>query len=136
MAISREKLLEAATRISECPGLAMDPHDLVDDVFLLSEIWSEEGEFEHVVNATCYAIGQLVSRKVTPGFLKYGYQGWLSYHYQAHREQGAKAVCRIVFKFNENGIDCVGFGHRHEPAEIYHRLKGRLERESEDQIGN
>ena len=60
--------------------------------------------------------------------MKYEFEDWQSYHYQHRVGQRAKALCRIVFRKTENGIEVKGFGHRRIPEDLYQRLsRGRTE---------
>lgn len=64
--ISEAVLLEAAEAVSAVKGLAMDPNDLVEDVFLLAYAFPEERDFKAAVASTCRALGRLVAEAVTP----------------------------------------------------------------------
>ena len=122
MAISDERVLEAALAIAGVPGLEMDPNDLVEDVFLLAFAFPDESEFMAATAATVRAIGNLVAHRVTPALLKYQLEGWSSFHYQHRISQGGRADCRIVFRETDDGIEVKGFGHRRIPTDFYIRM--------------
>lgn len=125
--ISEAVLLEAAEAVSAVKGLAMDPNDLVEDVFLLAYAFPEERDFKAAVASTCRALGRLVAEAVTPSDLKYDLSGWSSYHYQPWVGQGVRAMCRIMFRRIEGGIEVKGFGHRRIPEDFYRRMgAGRM----------
>ena len=122
---SDEVVLEAAVAIAGAPGLSMDPDDLVEDTFLLSVAFPDEGEFMSATAATVRAIANLVGRRVTSASLKYAFEGWKSYHYQHRASQGGPADCRIVFRETQDGIEVKMLGHRRHPVDIYERLAER-----------
>ena len=125
--ISEAVLLQAAETVSAVKGLAMDPNDLVEDVFLLAHAFPEERDFKAAVASTCRALGRLIAGAVTPSDLKYDLSGWSSYHYQPWVGQGVRAMCRITFRRIEGGIEVKGFGHRRIPEDFYRRMgAGRM----------
>ena len=125
--ISEAVLLEAAEAVSAVKGLAMDPNDLVEDVFLLAHAFPEERDFKAAIAGTCRVLGRLIAGAVTPSDLKYDLSGWSWYHYQPWVGQGVRAMCRIMFRCIEGGIEVKGFGHRRIPEDFYRRMgAGRM----------
>ena len=122
MPISDKTILDAALAIASVPGLEMNPDDLLEDTFLLARSFPEEDEFKAATAATVRAIANITGRKVTSAWLKYAFEGWLSYHYQHRVSQGGSADCRIVFRETEGGVEVKAFGHRKLPADIYERM--------------
>lgn len=105
----------------------MNSDSLAQDVFLLSEAFPEEEDFEEAVASTVTALEQVIEGSVDTSPLKYDFAGWQSFHYQHKVEQGAKADCRIVFKRVDEGIEVRGFGHRRVPEDLYQRLRDARE---------
>lgn len=128
MAVSTETLLKAIDAIAAIDGLAMDPADLAQDVFLLAQIYDDEDSFASAVKRTAVAFAKLFNGAVSVSELERDYGGWMCYHYQPTIGQGQKACLRVVFRRVGTGIDCMGFGHRYEPEDIYRRLARRLRR--------
>ena len=122
MAISDELFQEAVRAVARVEGLAMDENDLVEDVFLLAYAFPEEEDFKAAVASTCRAMAFLVEGRVKSGDLKYEFEGWHSYHYQHRVGQGVRALCRIMFKEADGGIEVKGFGHRRIPNDFYGRM--------------
>lgn len=122
MAVSDEVLLKAAEAIASVDGLSMDPDFLVEDVFLLAYAFPDEQEFKAAVASTCKALSLIIQDRVSVSSLKYGLKSWHSYHYQHCVAQGARADCRLIYKFTDEGIEVKGFGHRRIPEDIYFRL--------------
>ncbi|MCI8367808.1 MAG: hypothetical protein HFJ66_09495 [Eggerthellaceae bacterium] len=122
MAIDEEILREAVVAIADVPGLHMDADDLVEDIYLLAYAFPEEGDFKAAVASTVRAMGQLSVGRVSASPLKHNFAAWSSYHYQPRVGQGARAVCRIVFRPVEGGIEVKGFGHRRIPKDFYERI--------------
>ncbi|NGM17946.1 hypothetical protein GMI70_08090 [Eggerthellaceae bacterium zg-893] len=127
MAVSESLIVEAVDAIADVEGLAMDPNHLVEDVYLLAFAFPQDDDFKAAVASTCRAFSQIVEGRVTTSSLKYDFAGWRSYHYQPRVGQGSKAVCRIVFRPTQSGIEVKGFGHRRIPKDLYKRLSaGRV----------
>ena len=122
MQISDEVLLEAVDAIVDVAGLHMDADYLVEDVFLLAYAFPEESDFKAVVANTVRALSQLVAGRVAPSPLKYDFASWYSYHYQPRVGQGVRAVCRIIYRPLDDGIEVKGFGHRRIPKDFYARM--------------
>lgn len=120
--IDRQTVRDAVGMIANVHGLAMNPDDLVDDVVLMAHAWPEQEEFMHAVLAVCTAMDNLIAGKVEGTALKYDLSEWRSFHFQHHRQRGAKADARIVYRRDATGIVVKGFGSRHEPQDIYRRL--------------
>ena len=125
MPVSDEMVLEAAIAIADTPGLAMDPDDLIEDVYLLSAAFPAEREFMSATAAAVRAISNRAGRRVTSASLKYAFEGWKSFHYQHRVSQGVSADCRIVFRETEDGVEVKMLGHRRHPVDIYERLAQR-----------
>lgn len=122
MAISEELIRQAVESLSEVEGVLMDAGSLVEDVFLLARAFPLEGDFMAACVSTARALNHLVEGRVTSGSLKYGFEGWKSYHYQHRVGQGIKATCRVVYRQVDGGVEVKGFGHRHIPADFYERM--------------
>lgn len=131
MPVSTETLLGAIDAIAAIDGVFMDPADLAQDVFLLSRIYNDEDSFAAAVKRTAVAFANLLNGNVSVSELTRDYCGWSCYHYQPVIGQGQKACLRVVFRRIDAGIDCMGFGHRYEPEDIYRRLSRRAEAFSE-----
>ena len=122
MAISVDLILDAADAIAAVPGLYMDPDALLEDAFGLALAFPAEADFMMACQSTCRALEQLIAQAVTPSSLKYGFEGWKSFHYQHHVGQGVRASCRIIYRNHLDGIEVKGFGHRWVPEDIYERM--------------
>lgn len=122
MPVSDSAIDVAIDLIAGVPGLEMDADDLADDVVLMSLVWPDEVEFLLAVSATERAMRQLCAGTVSAAPLKHDLAGWLSYHYQHARVQGARADMRIAFKPVEDGIRVRAFGHRDTPTDFYRRI--------------
>lgn len=128
MAISDELLQEAVRAVTRVEGLAMDENDLVEDVFLLAYAFPEEEDFKAAVASTCKAMAFLIGGgRVKSGDLKYEFEGWHFNRYLHRAEQGVRALCRIMFKESDGGIEVKGFGRRRIPNDFYGRMgAGRM----------
>jgi len=122
MPISRDLLELSIDLIASNPSLEMDPESLASDVVLLACIWPDADEFRAAITSVCKAIEQLFVGNVTGTTLQYKHESWMSYHFQQRRSQGARAELRIVYQISSDKIRVRGFGHRHIPTSIYHRL--------------
>lgn len=120
--VDEGKLRQAALSIASIEGLRMDPDALLEDVYLLAYAFPDQDDFMVAVASTARAIGNLRAGRVTPAQLKYGFEGWSSFRYQHHIEQGSRADCRIVFRRIDEDIEVKGFGHRRIPKDLYLRL--------------
>lgn len=122
MAVSGERIRQAALSLAAVEGLSMDADALLEDVVLLSVAFPEEGDFEAACANTAKAVRLLATDSVSSSALKYEFAGWESYHYQPKVGQGMKATCRIVFRRTGEGVEVEGFGHRRIPADFYERM--------------
>lgn len=120
--ISDQQIIDAITIISQIDGLSMNSDDLVDDVVLLAQAWSEPDDFMSAVLSTCRAMEQLIDHQVNGTPLQYSLRGWLSYHFQHRKAQQARADMRIVYRMTIMGITVKGFGARHKPQDFYRRM--------------
>ena len=126
MELSEDKLLATINRFSKLAFCTFDPKHLVQDLLILESISATEADFDGVIDRTIAALALLAGRQVDADALHHEYDGWLSYHYQPRIAQGQKAVYRVIFTYTDEGIDVMGFGHRHQPTDIYRRLRERL----------
>lgn len=122
MAIKQEVIRKAVAAIAATDGLHMDDAALVEDVVLLSRAFPDEDDYMAACASTKRAFKQLIDGKVTASDLKYDFAEWKSYHYQHRVGQGERAVCRIMYRRVDNGIEVKGFGHRRIPADFYERM--------------
>lgn len=122
MSVDADLLRSAVRAVASVEGLHMDPDHLVEDVFVLSRSFPDERDFQCAVASTVRAMTALVERRVGSSELRHGLSARRSYHYQHRVVQGARADCRIVFRYVDGGIEVRGFGHRHVPADVYERL--------------
>ena len=122
MAIDDGTLAHSVDLVARIPPVEMDPQALVDDVVLIAYAYPDEDEFKAAIASVCRALSQLVDGRVSGSELQYNHTGWLSYHFQHRRSQGAKADMRVVYQKGHRGIRVRGFGNRRIPTDIYRRL--------------
>lgn len=122
MGISDEVFQAAFRQLSAIPSVEFDPESLAEDVFLLGKAYPDEASFALAAASANRALRQLAEGRVTTSKLKYEFEGLSSFHFQAHRQQGAPADMRIVFRREDGRVRVVGFGNRRIPSDIYERL--------------
>lgn len=122
MPVSDRAIDTAIDLIADVPGLQMNVDDLAEDVVLMAVTWPDEVEFRKAAAATERALRQLVAAKVDSTPLKYGLEGWYSYHYQHSRGQGQRADMRIAYQPTKAGIRVRAFGHRDISSDFYERI--------------
>lgn len=122
MPVDKVMLQAAIIQIAAIDGVSMPADVLTEDVVLLAAVWPDEQDFAQAVASTVRALKQVAAGQITPSPLEDDLDGWFSYHYQLRRNQGERAVMRVVFQPTEEGVRIKGFGHRFKPADIYHRM--------------
>lgn len=121
---------KAISAFAALSGVRFNPQSLVEDVVLLSVSFPDAPSFELACANTARALEQLAKGRVAGAELKKELKGWRSYHYQPKVEQGANASCRIVYRNVADGVEVMGFGHRHVPKDVYGRLNSIARRGS------
>ena len=115
-------ILQSIDSISSVEGVNMDANALAEDIYLLTQAFDDEGEFQKAISETVRSLTQIVNGEITASKLKYSFENFNSYHYQHSRAQGNKADMRVVYTEDEQGVFVLGFGHRNCPTDIYERL--------------
>lgn len=123
--ITNNDLKAAIDAITEISGVVMNPIALIDDVFLVSEIYNEPSTFFSAINQICRSLTLLIHRPELGTELVGNLREWRSYHFQSMRVRKHRADLRIVYKVIGNSIEIKGFGNRHLPSSIYERINQR-----------
>ena len=120
MTMVADELVETAIEtIAAVPSLAMNPGNLVDDVERLAQTWADAEQFVRALASTQRALRQLSAKRVAGRPLSGVFEGWNSYHYQSVRTSKHPADMRIVYRYKENVLHVLAFGHRYIPEDLY-----------------
>ena len=123
-----DELVETAIEtIAAVPLLAMNPSNLVDDVERLAQTWVDAEQFVRALASTQRALRQLSAKRVAGRPLSGVFEGWSSYHYQSMRTSKHPADMRIVYRYEEDVLHVLAFGHRYIPEDLY-RQAGKQQR--------
>lgn len=127
MSVAYRDLQRAIVLLSDIDDVEFDGKTLAEDVLSVSEALSDPAEFKLVIAATRRALVQLGEGRIEGTPLRFKLAEWRSLHYQHKRGRGQHADMRIVYRVLEDGsgIRVRGFGHRHDPQDIYRRLRER-----------
>lgn len=124
--LSEQDYTKAIDKIAAIPCVTMNPAHLAYDVYLMGFAFPEKNAFEEAITRTAIILLKLVNGEIVATMLKRELHGWYSYHYQPSIGQGEKALCRVIFRFRDGGLDVLGFGHRFIPEDVYVRLENRV----------
>lgn len=127
MMVTRDDRRRAVALLAPIDGVRFDPNALYDDVLALSQALLDPDEFKLAIVSTRRALIQLSEGRLEGTLLRFKLSEWRSLHYQHKRGRGQRADMRIVYRAIErgDGIQVRGFGHRHDPQDIYRRLRER-----------
>lgn len=125
--VTRDERRRAVALLATIDGVGFDPNSLYDDVLALSQALPDPNEFRLAIAATRRALVQLSEGRIEGTPLRFRLSEWRSLHYQHKRGRGQRADMRIVYRNLADGvgIQVRGFGHRHDPQDIYRRLRER-----------
>lgn len=115
-----DELIETAVEtITAVPSLAMNPGSLVDDIERLAQTWADAEQFVRALASTQRALRQLSAKRVAGRPLSGVFEGWSSYHYQSMRTSKHPADMRIVYRYEEDVLHVLAFGHRSIPEDLH-----------------
>lgn len=123
--ISEDMLRHAIDVIGRTEGIQMDVDSLIDDVFILSNIYSTEQTFILAVNQIHHSLKQIVKTRTIGTELFGNLSNWRSFHFQSRRVNKQSADLRIVYQDTGDFIQVRGFGNRHLPQDFYQRIYKR-----------
>lgn len=127
MSVAYRDLQRAIVFLSDIDRIEIDGKMLAEDVLSVSEALPDPDEFKLAIAATRRALMQLGEGRIEGTPLRFRLAEWRSLHYQHKRGRGQRADMRIVYRILADGarIQVRGFGHRHDPQDIYRRLRER-----------
>lgn len=118
-------LRHAIDVIGRTEGIQMDVDSLIDDLFILSNIYSTEQTFILAVNQIHHSLKQIEKTRTICTELFGNLSNWRSFHFQSRRVNKQSADLRIVYQDTGDFIQVRGFGNRHLPHDFYKRIYKR-----------
>lgn len=125
MAIRNDLMEDAIDIIADIQGIEMDSNTLVDDIVVLAYVFDKDSLFMTAIAQIRNAMLQIVKTRGIGQPLVGNLSGWYSFHFQSQRTQRHPADLRIIYQDQGYIIRFRGFGHRHQPIDVYRRLYGR-----------
>lgn len=123
----RESQIRFLEGLASLPDVAINADDVYDDLEALAKAFPDPERYATALRAILAQLRILV--KQAPGKPMQGrYAGWRRHAFQSQQRRGARADLRIVYRIEGGRAEVLGFGHRHDPVDVYLRLRERRER--------